>query len=168
MKSILFTLVLVILNFKMKAQNKYCGVWRDYEANEMTIKGDSSFHFRFQFDLIDSWANGIYKVRKDTLYFTWIPIYDTLRLYDSAKNKFIDSLIISQGQTPKLLTEVPLNNFGNEGQSKHFLPKKLYYQKDILYSFHVNTGKMLTKNFKPLWGSKKVPAGYHRINKPST
>jgi hypothetical protein len=162
MKSLFITLFLFATFLGLQAQNKYSGEWHDYEASDITINVDGSFRFTFRFDLISSWANGTYKVNKDTLYFTWIPIFDTLRLFDSVKNTWVDSFIVSEGQIPKLLTKDPGNLLASGGQSKYYLPKKLYYHKEVLYDFNVETGKMLTKKYKPLWGSKKMPAGYHK------
>jgi hypothetical protein len=166
MKTFLFLLISVCSSLGSNAQNKYTGEWHDYEASDMTLNPDQTFHFLYRFDLIVCWVNGTWIVQKNTLYFTWIPVYDTVSLFDPMTNTMKDSLFLSETQKPTRWSQIPVEAQLTPAQNKYFLPKKLYYHRNVLNSFNVETGKMLTKRFKPLFGSKKKPAGYHRNVRP--
>jgi hypothetical protein len=147
MKSALLLLLAFSPALNLTGQNKYVGVWQDYEASSMTLNTDHSFHFTYRFDTINRWADGTWSVNNDTLFFTWVPIPDT-----TTQSK------------PGALAGAQWTMVPEQGN--HFLPRMLYYCKNVLYFFNNETGTLETKRYRPLWSSKKKPAGFRRNINP--
>lgn len=75
-------------------------VYGTYKHDDVTLelKPDNTYLYEYPTHLMGKrWAYGEWKSKRDTLYFTPIAVYDTVRL----KNK--DSLILSENKTPDLI-----------------------------------------------------------------
>ena len=101
-------LLLPLLAFQLKAQDKYLGAYHDYHGGYLTINADSTFNYTWHFDTEGSWSNGTWRIINDTIFFNTIPVYDTAKL-DTYFNQ------ISQ-----------------------LAPDKLYYRKDKLFGINKN------------------------------
>jgi hypothetical protein len=96
---------------------------------------------------------------KDTVYFTMIPVYDTLS--HAVKNGEIrDSLILSVNEIPERIT-VDLQGLSSGGQNIEPYPTKLLYRKNRLYEID-NLGKLNKKWRRGFWSKKKWPPWFER------
>ena len=94
MKKIIQVLILFCF-FSVNAQDTIIGEYYNYFGSELKLNPDSTFNYTFRFDMCSSWTNGRYKVKKHTIYFEFIPVYDTLRFdWDGGKFKS-DTLVLS-------------------------------------------------------------------------
>jgi hypothetical protein len=89
MKKIFLIAAVLFFISEANAQSKYVGHYRDFGGHSIDINTDSTFEFTWRFDLQGSWTKGKWSVHKDTIYFTMIPVYDTLIYTDSASGMHI-------------------------------------------------------------------------------
>ncbi|HVU57551.1 MAG TPA: hypothetical protein VHD83_20955 [Puia sp.] len=156
----LLTLYFIIAYAHLNAQSEVAGHYRNYFGESMNIRTDSTFKYSWHFDLQGSWTNGEWRKTKDTIYFTMIPVYDTVR--QTLKNGEIrDSLILSIDEKPERIT-VDLNVLYSGGQNIQPYPTKLLYRKNRLYEIDKN-GKPYTKWRRGFWNKKKWPPWFIRV-----
>ena len=128
MKIILLLFIVTILTSISK--DKVEGEYSDKFGNKLTLNADSTFIHKWHIDLSGGWSKGKWRLKNDTLYFTVIPIFDTLRI--SGKK---DSLVLSQTQNPRVITfdTYFISLLASGGQNKMKIDEKLYYKNDRLY-----------------------------------
>ncbi len=102
---VLSLFILLLWSVQLNAQKKYVGDYHTFFGNRIEIYGDSTFKYLFSLDTESSWTKGIWKVSKDTVYFTINPVYDTVVYRGNAHTVKIDSLIF---QPTKLQSELLL------------------------------------------------------------
>jgi hypothetical protein len=146
----------VILVFKLEAQNKYCGEWNDYFGNSFDIKPDSSFKYLWIFDSSSRWAKGTWKMNNDTIYFIFIPVYDTII---DGKNIILK---LSEDEKSSVYTFKDLIQLSSGVQDIALMPKKLFYRHNKLFVINAD-GKLSRKKLKGWKG--KWHSWYIRRNK---
>jgi hypothetical protein len=103
---ILLALYFIVVCAHLNAQSGAAGHYRDYFGGSLNIEPDSTFMYSWYFDLQGSWTKGEWRMTRDTIYFTMIPVYDTLR--QASKNgKIRDSLILSVDEKSERITLDP-------------------------------------------------------------
>lgn len=128
------------------------GEYYNHFGSKLKINPDSTFLYSWDFDLASSWSKGKWEVKNDTVYFSVIPVFDTLRI---ARKK--DSLILSANQVAELITDTdsPVTALiSSGGQNRHQMSPKLYYKGDRLYEIGKH-GKPITGKHKAFWTDKK-------------
>jgi hypothetical protein len=159
MKGALFLYSIVICT-SLNAQSIVAGHYRNYFGGSLNIVPDSTFKYSWHFDLQGSWTNGKWRMIKDTVYFTMIPVYDTIT--HAIKNgEIVDSLVLSLDEIPKRTT-INLNVLYSGGQNIQPYPTKLLYRKNRLYEIDKH-GKLDKKWGKNLWSKRKWPPWFTKI-----
>jgi hypothetical protein len=146
-------LSLILILFIFPQQKNVGGEYYDNFGTTLLLNPDFTFVYKWHFDLSSSWSKGNWKIKNDTIYFTVVPIYDTLRI-DGKE----DSLILSETEKPLLITDVKNYNafrdLSTGGQNKREINSKLFFRKDKLY--HINkSGKLITKKVRSVLTSEK-------------
>ena len=156
---------LVVNTFQLNAQKKITGNYHTYFGSMLEIHTDSTFKYSFHLDTESSWVNGTWKVKKDTIYFTMIPIYDTITFRDNSQTLRIDSLVLSLDLISERITSKERVNMflTSYGQNRHSFPNKLFYKKNKL--FYISNGKLVKGRTKGFWTHKKYPTWYIRVPK---
>lgn len=150
-------LTLIAQNHSLKLVGKY----QDYFGNNIEIRSDSTFSYSWHFDLEASWSKGTWSIKNDTVYFKTIPINDTLR-YKNNDGKFVDSLVLSDEEKPKLITTPnTIGMLSSGGQNRQPCPDKLFYRKDKLFDINKD-GKLITKKIRGFWSKKKWDPWYFK------
>jgi len=110
--------------------------------------------YKWRFDLSSSWTKGKWKINNDTIYFTKIPVLDTLK-YKHAKSLVTDSLVLSLDENAESITteEYISYQLTSGGQNRHSMPNKLFYRNGRLYSID-EKGKLIKKKVEG-FGTKK-------------
>jgi len=171
-KSIIVFLLLLLLAPDSKSQGKVSGFYYDNFGSKLQLNEDSCFEYEFAFDTIHLWANGKWSLRNNIIYFTTIPVYDTVEVTNSKGFKK-DSLVLSINNKPER-TDL-LNAIGAEVQKVNMgilvqfdtlfcsagqgtIPfQRLYYRKGKLFLMKAN-GKLIRQKRRPEWtDEKKVP-----------
>ncbi len=136
--NLLISILLIITSFQ---QNKIIGKYRDNFGSEFIFKSDSTYEYNASVHFMGFWSKGKWKVSNDTIYFTAIPSYDTLRI---AGKK--DSLILAMAKKPHLISansikeiEWPLSS-----GTQSIYSGKFFFRGDRLYEIN-NNGKLITK-----------------------
>ena len=152
MKTIFF-LYFGFICFKLDAQSKFVGHYHDYFGSAIDIYSDSTFKYSWRFDMQGSWTTGSWRTNNDTIYFSMIPIYDTLA-YVTMNTQNSDSLILSVDETPRRITMQEANILYSGGQNKVPYPPILFYQKSRMY--RIDNQKRLDKKWeKGFWTGKR-------------
>jgi len=162
---ILLLFVLILITFQLNAQKKFLGNYHTYFGSMLEIHADSTFKYSFHLDIESSWVNGIWRVKKDTIYFTMIPIYDTITFRDNSQTLRIDSLVLSLDQISERITsKESISGFlTSYGQNRHSFPGKLFYRKNKL--FDIRKGKLIKEKTKGFWTHKKYHTWYVKVPK---
>jgi hypothetical protein len=161
MKAIYVLLCFIVTKVNsLNAQKKFIGNYYDYFGSRIEIYSDSTYNYSFRFDLGSSWTMGKWKANKDTLYFTMIPIYDTLVYKDSSRTILTDSLILSTDRNPEKITSLEniAGYLSSGGQNRHPSPDKLFYKRNKL--FLIVNGKLSRDKIKGFWTQKKYVPCY--------
>ena len=153
----LLTIFFLCFGSTLKAQvekDHLIGKYQDYFGDRIEIKADSTFRYSWQFDLAASWSKGIWKIKNDTVYFKTIPVYDTLR-YKNNQGKFVDSLVLSDLEKPKLIFTPNIDEMlSSGGQNREQCPLKLFLKDERLYGI-TEYGKLVTKKVRGFWDPSK-------------
>ncbi|HEY5408902.1 MAG TPA: hypothetical protein VIJ92_17560 [Ginsengibacter sp.] len=151
---ILTIIFLLTLSFSLVAQHKIVGHYRDYFGDRIQLNADSTFEYTWHFDLSASWTKGTWSLKKDTLYFQMLPIYDTIS-YKNNDGTSADKLILSLNDTSERLTPEQYAGMGlpSGGQNFQSYPDKLFFKKGRLYKTY--NGRLFVKKQKGFWTKKK-------------
>jgi hypothetical protein len=165
LKNLILIIFVVFLIPTAYGQSIYKGKYVKYYGNTIQISSDSTFKYVTGYPQF-FWANGIWRTSNDTIYFAYVPIYDTLfhndtlQFKDSPKrvkvytfelscDEISNMIIRDQSQAPGCITR----------QRGDILPEKLYYIKNVLYDIY-SEGKIIKKKYKNQYGIKKISSGY--------
>jgi len=150
---LLLLAISMVLHFDLLAQKEVTGKYIDHFANEIVIKDNNTFGYKFDFDLIHNWAEGTWTSNGDTLYFRVIPVYDTMSVL-SIDGGFGDSLVLSADQNTERISEADhIKNFISSGAQIPLPFSRLFFKKDRLYI--IKNGKLLRKRQRASWQRKK-------------
>jgi hypothetical protein len=158
MKAVL-TLYFMVACAQLNAQSSVAGHYRDYFGSSLNIDPDSTFEYLWHFDLMASWTRGEWRMEGDTIYFTMIPVYDTVGLV-LEDGKVRDSLVLSNDEKPGRITLDP-NTLNSGGQNTQSCPVKLFHRKNRLYEIDEN-GKLDKKWHRGLWSKREWPPWFIR------
>ena len=161
-KSILLC-VLITKACTLSAQKDISGNYFNHFGSKLEIHADSTFKYNFHIDTEMSWTVGKWKVTNDTIYFTMIPVYDTVIYKDSSQTNRIDSLVLSLDQIPeKIISLESISGYLTSfGQNRHSFPDKLFYKRNKL--FYIVNGKLKRDRVKSFWTQKKYVPWFKRI-----
>lgn len=175
----LLTIILFFFtSLSLTAQKNLTGPYRDYFGTRIILYPDSTFKYTSHFDMQASWTKGIWKLKGNTIYFTMVPVYDTITKITS-NGITTDSLILSLDETPERflaprITSVDIKtvpdlkiyqaNIGtllsSGGQNERFYLDKLIVKKGRLYT--IVDGKSFAKKVKGIGTNKKWPTWYFK------
>jgi hypothetical protein len=155
-------LYFILLCTSLHAQSIVAGHYEDHFGGSLNISPDSTFKYSWHFDLQGGWTKGRWRMTKDTVYFTMIPIYDTVS-YVLKNGEVADSLILSEDEIPERVT-INLSVLSSGGQNIQPYPTKLLYRKNRLYTIDKH-GKPITK-WRQGWSKKKWPPWFARVKTP--
>jgi hypothetical protein len=153
------TLLFILVCAQLNAQPGVAGSYHDYFGGSLNINQDSTFKYSWDFDLLGSWTKGKWRVANDTVYFSMIPVYDTVRQYLS-NGEIIDSLVLSVDEKSERIT-LDLNILNSGGQNVHPYPERLLYRRNRLYGIDIH-GKLYKKWSRGFWSKKKWPPWFVR------
>ncbi|MGE5107543.1 MAG: hypothetical protein ACM3H8_08360 [Sphingobacteriales bacterium] len=168
----------LMISISLNAQKRLSGKYRNSFGDRIQINQDSTFKYTWNFDLQSSWVKGIWRTSGDNVFFTMIPVYDTLTL-ENENFKQTDSLILSLDDKPerilpqpqrrhRTINEIAKPNFETNniaallfsgGQNfRGYYPSKLVVKRQRLYE--VVDGKISKKRVKGIWSKRKWPTYY--------
>jgi hypothetical protein len=156
----------IVMIMHLNGQKKFIGNYRNYFGERMEIYPDSTFKYSFRFDLASSWTIGTWKIKKDTIYFSMTPVYDTIVYKDNRQTVRIDSLVLSLDQVANKITSLEsiAGYWASGGQNQFSFPDKLFFRRNKL--FKIINGKLIKEKTKGFWGTnKKYIPWYVRISK---
>ena len=137
----LLSFVLVCSNspksFGQTTTEKKYGIYRDNVAalgffvRKFEINSNNTFTYRFRGDLLSDTSAGTYYLVKDTIFFQY-----QYNNYDSIYQKY-------KREGKPVPIEITLSD-----NSSHLRPKKLLWENDKMFYFHVETGKIVRKGIE--------------------
>ena len=159
-------IITILLSIQAKAQNEIIGEYSNHFGEKIILKTDSTFEFKWHFDLAGSWTIGKWKYEKGTIILEPTYIYDTLIVKDADENFVKDSLVFSIDSNSNKISQVDyaLNLLSSGGQNKVPPPIKLFYKKNKLIVIGEN-GKLIKKKVRGFWTKKKYRPWYIKIKK---
>ncbi len=127
------------------------------------MKADSTFKYKWHFDLASRWAEGRWGFENDTIYFKFILVYDTLRYQNTGSLTAADSLVLSMDEKAEAITpqEYAAAQLSSGGQNMTSIREKLYYRHGKLFGID-SKGKIVRKKERGLLSKKKYPSYYVR------
>ena len=121
--SVVFCIMLSFSSSRLHAQSGPVGFFTDYFGHKLDIKPDSTFEYRYRFHLYSTWTKGVWSVTNDTIYFKWIPVYDTLRIAGK-DGEYKDSLFLSLDTRPERVELLETGVLYSSGQNYYPYPVK--------------------------------------------
>jgi hypothetical protein len=147
-----FAVILLVFFFGNTNSKSVEGKYYDYFGSKLKISSDSTFLYEWNFDLSSSWSKGKWRISNDTIYFSIIPVFDTLRIPNKK-----DTLLLSVDQKPELITDKNssiIHFLSSGGQNRQEMSSKLFYKDDKLYEIG-KRGKLITEKKKQFWINEK-------------
>ncbi len=137
-------IILFSLPFGLLAQSEVAGIYRNYSFCEIQLNADSTFLFSWYRDLYGAWAKGKWTLKKDTVYFHKIPMYDTLHVTEK-NGSTVDTLLLSKYSkqrrlTAEMLSEITVQQIEQNGNS---LPDTMLFKENRLYE--MKDGSIITE-----------------------
>lgn len=140
-------IILFLLMIGCSVHKKIIGKYFDNFGSEYKINSNSTFEYHYGLDTFSAWSKGKWEFRNDTIYFTTIPIYDTLKIVGHN-----DSLLLSRTKTPKLIIASSLKEIiwpESYGEQSVFINRKLYYKDDKLFKIDSKGNLIIDKKQQP-------------------
>jgi hypothetical protein len=160
---ILIAIFFLTLSFRLIAQHKIVGHYRNHFGGTIQLNADSTFECTWHFDMEGSWTKGKWSINNDTIYLHMIPVYDTVG-YKNNDVTSSDTLILSEDEKPERLTREQFINMGHwlssVGQNRQGYPDKLFFKRQRL--FVVRNGKLIKKKIRRIWPKKKWHPWYFK------
>jgi hypothetical protein len=153
--------ILFLTSTVLNAQNKIVGIYADFFGRNLELKTDSTFDYSYRFDLHATWTQGVWSLKNDTIYFKWIPVYDTI-LVGSSSGEYKDSLILSLNRTAERIEPPDPHVLYSGGQNFYPYPKKLFYHRNRLYGIS-QEGQLNKNKTRGIWTKKKFPPWYRKV-----
>ncbi len=82
----LLTIIIMTSAVSLNAQKGLTGLYKDYFGNTIKINTDSTFEHKWNFDMQSSWVIGIWSRKDDTVFFSMVPVYDTVQVSKQERN----------------------------------------------------------------------------------
>lgn len=159
----IFCFVLFSSSIITSAQSRTVGTYADYFGRKLELNADSTFDYSYHFDLYSTWTQGVWSLRNDTVYFKWLPVYDTIRI-TNPPGQFKDSLILSLDRKAEGVGPPDEKVLYSGGQNYYPYPQKLFYHRDKLYTIS-KEGKLVKKKIRGIWRKTKSPPWYRKVEK---
>lgn len=151
-------LQLLILLTSCSCSHVISGNYYNHFASSLDLRPDSTFRYDWKFDLMSSWSEGRWKVLRDTVYFTVVPVLDTLRRVNKP-----DSLVVSLDETPNVINNDYFiqSQLVSGGQLYREPPLKLFFKRNRLY--RIVDHKLDKKRKKEHWTQKLFSPWYIKM-----
>jgi len=131
------------------------GKYRNYSGSSISLNADSTFNFKWHFSVIGNYANGIWTISNDTLYFKFIPKENRPK---TLNGRSYLNLSVSSDKKRIVYTEEPIII---PDESDYNLPSKLYFKKEKLYEINED-GNIIKGHFMGHNPKKKYPIRYDK------
>lgn len=156
------TIVLLLTTiFIPTSGQRLTGKYAAYYGNSLELKDDSTFIYRWSFDLASSWTVGKWKVLNKTVYLTITNVYDTLTREGKS-----DSLVLSSDDKSNRIRieEFVVNQISGGGQNRKVdrITDRLSIRGKRLYLMS-KTGQILKTKESGIWDNKKRPTYYFKV-----
>ena len=144
------------LAFSQENNANLIGSYQDHFGSSIIINKDSTFKYRWNFDLASSWSNGKWAIKNDTVYFKTVLVYDTLRINSK------DNLVLAEDEKPKRIFGVTYISaqLTSGGQNRMPCPAKLLFRGGELLML-TNSGK-IDLNRRKVFSDLYFPPSYYR------
>ncbi len=132
------------------SQEKITGLYENDLGEKLILNPDHTFEYTWNFDLAASWNIGTWKIKdKKLIHLTLNEIKDTLR----SGNKV--ELVLSSDKISSKISDFDyaLTLISGGGQSRKLPPKKLFLQKNKLYTFS-ESGKIQKRKLTSMLNPK--------------
>ena len=165
MKQFTLTFVLLCFGKYLYCRSNIFGYYTNnfseygFSSEQLQLNEDSTFLYKYSFDLMNYFGKGHYKFKKDTIYFSYEPTsYDTIsqQTYKSIYKKDTNGLLIPE-------TEIIINKRLNDNPNR---PVQLFYKKNKLHC--IINGKVgcksqpyNSKRFKEYYLLKRKDSQWH-------
>ena len=165
----LIILILLVFSIQIFGQNNRFGKYSTHYGETFFLRVDSTFKYSNGYPR-NQWAKGIWRTNKDTIYFKFVPIFDTLCVYNNNNILINESFVLSCDEHPNLIKYIRTNsNLLEENEIKiktciykqdgGIFPQKLLFSKKRLYEFD-NLGKPIIRNYRSIFTNIKFKSGY--------
>lgn len=99
-------IILLLIQIQLTGQIDYAGSYEQKNYGKaIVIKNDSTFEFSDIKHYQSNWATGKWRTIGDTIFFEFISIYDTLKIYDDNNRLINKNLILSFDQESKVIIQ---------------------------------------------------------------
>jgi hypothetical protein len=132
------------------SQKNFAGLYEDHFYSSIQFNTDSTFKYKWSFDLSSSWSNGVWSIKKNKIYLTIVPIYDTINIETEFGKK--DSLILSRNEISERKKATLLDFISTYGQSIKKVPDVLKLKRGKLFLF--KKGKLDKSKIRRNWSSE--------------
>lgn len=132
-------LISIIISFSFQQDTPIAGIYTNNFGDKFIFNSDLTYEFESVDHLLFFWSKGKWKEENDTIFFTAIPVYDTLRI-----PKKEDTLILSKTKMPRLIHASNKNEIIekiNLGPQDPY-GGKLFFKNNKLYEIDKN-GKLI-------------------------
>lgn len=157
----LIILLLLTTIFTSASGQRLTGKYAAYYGNSLELKDDSTFRYKWNFDLAGSWTIGKWKVSNKTVYLTITNVYDTL-----TREGKPDSLVLSSDEKSSRikLDEFAIGQTSGGGQNRKVdgITDRLAIRGKRLYLVS-KTGQVLRTKESGIWDRKKRPTYYFKV-----
>ncbi len=141
---ILQIFILIATTLNSFGQKNVIGKYYHNYGHELLLNSDSTYEFKSNFDLSESWSRGKWSCNRDTVYLLFIPVFDTLGVGWDTKP---DTLVLSSNTRSERIDSIAYiaSILSGGGQNRIPNPSKLFFRKNALYEIGP-TGQPVTKN----------------------
>lgn len=157
----LIIVLLLTTIFTSTSGQRLIGKYTAYYGNSLELEDDSTFRYKWNFDLAGSWTIGKWKVSNQTVYLTITNVYDTLTRADKP-----DSLVLSSDEKSNRikLDEFAIGQISGGGQNRKMdrITDCLAIRGNRLYLMS-KTGRVLKTKESGIWDRKKRPTYYFKV-----
>jgi hypothetical protein len=154
-------IISILFSFVSKAQEPLVGRYKKiYLGEEIDVRNDSTFYYTWNGHMQSSWTKGTWTMKKDTIFFQMIGVYDTVSV-KSITSTTQDSLVISLDTLPNR-TVLRKDVLYAYGQNYRSYPKKLVWRKGRLYEINAN-GTLINRKVRGFMTNKRIAVWYQKL-----
>lgn len=158
---ILLIVTFLISGLQVNARKNIPGFYQDHFGSSLQLYKDSTFTYRYRFDLISSWNKGKWTVKNNTIYFQIVPVLDTV-IFKDENNRIINQTVVqSVDENANLISAEEYIKTRSNTPEKYprEIPLKLLFRKNKLYNLNKD-GKPIKKKYKGFGTRKKYGSWY--------
>jgi len=163
MKIVQIILFPLMTNFTF-GQKNIVGNYYSRINGAIELKSDSTFIYKYRFDLSSSWTKGKWKIANDTIYLTTKLVMDTLKIRNSENNVIRDSLVLSSDERIDRIeqNEYLISTISSGGQNRIKPPNKLFRKRKKLYLINQN-GSLDLRKLRGIQTNKKYKTYFKKL-----